>query len=662
MTRSHRASARIQTATLVFLVAAACRGSVPEGTASGVRVDVSPRNAEVVTRGTVGYAAKVVGSSVTQVSWTVQEAGGGSIDPTGLYSAPGTTGVFHVVATSVADPSKSGAGTVNVVAPPALSVAPNPASVAVGGTQQFTVTPGVPVTWSVVQTPSPAKPPPIAFPLRVAPTGRYLVDQNDQPTRIQADAGWLLASAATPAMVDQYLADRAARGFNAFYLMAMVHQDGYASYGAPNAPDNYNGDPPFATPGVFSTAEGNAASVRYWANVESVIDKAAARGMAVMLFFTYLGYSGGNQGWWAEVLAQPSRQALFDWGAWLGSRFRDKTNIIWGTCGDYTPPPGSEGEARVIQMMEGIRSATPASTLFMTEMNSPNTVPTIDAPTIGNLLDMNSYYGYGATGRYTVYEDADRAYRASAKPAWVQEGGYEYENNTGQAPSNSQWLCRRTRLWSSLAGGTAGDGFGSRDVWSLRNWPGSLASPGSRQSTYAFDLFASLPWWALRPSGTGAGYAGKTLVTSGGGSWTPGTIQGLTDTVTSAVTSDGTWLLAYVPGTNNGSAPSTLTIDMTAMSRPARARWWNPATGVFTSIGTALPNTGTRSFTTPASNGDGNDWLLVLDVSPGEACGTITATGLYSAPAAVPAGMTCKVKATLQSSPTVEAFSTVQLR
>jgi hypothetical protein len=72
MTRSHRASARIQTATLVFLVAAACRGSVPEGTASGVRVDVSPRNAEVVTRGTVGYAAKVVGSSVTQVSWTVQ--------------------------------------------------------------------------------------------------------------------------------------------------------------------------------------------------------------------------------------------------------------------------------------------------------------------------------------------------------------------------------------------------------------------------------------------------------------------------------------------------------------------------------------------------------------------------------------------------------------
>jgi len=550
-----------------------------------------------------------------------------------------------------------------VVTPAPLSVSPSPAIIAPGGTQQFTVTPDVGVTWSVVQAGN-AKPAPVApaLPLKVAVGGRYLTDQSSRPFRIQADAGWLLASAATPAMVDQYLADRSARGFNAFYLMAMVHQGGYASSGAPNAPNNYNGDPPFVTPGVFSTAGASAASLRYWANLESVIDKAAARGMVVMLFFTYLGYGGGDQGWWAEILAQPSRQALFDWGAWLGSRFGSKTNIIWATCGDYTPPAGSEGEARVLRIMDGIRSANPVSTLFMTEMSPPSTVPSVDAPTIGGQLDMNSYYGYGANGRYTVYEDADRAYRASTKPVWVQESGYEYENNTGQAPSNTQWLCRRTRFWNSLAGGTAGDGFGNRDVWSLQDWPTSLASAGSRQSTYAFDLLASLPWWDLRPSGTGPGYAGKTLITAGGGSWTPGTIQGLTDTVTSATTSDGKWLLAYIPGTNNGTARTALTVDMTTLSGPARAQWWNPATGTYTPIAAGLPNVGTRSFTTPGDNGDGNDWLLVLDAGTGDSCGTITATGLYTAPVAVAAGVACQVKATLQSDPAVEAFAIVRLQ
>jgi hypothetical protein len=647
----------------LLLTVAACRASPPAAPTPVVRVEVSPAAAEIVTRGTVAYSARVTGSAVTQVAWSVQEAEGGTIDGTGLYTAPAVTGVFHVVATSAADASKSGRGTVTVVAPAALSVSPNPASVPPGGTQEFTVMPDVPVSWGVIQTPTPppaAVPP--SFPLKVAAGGRYLADQTGRPWRVQADAGWLLASAATPAMVDQYLADRSARGFNSFYLMAMVHQGGYASYGAPSAPNNYNGDAPFASPGVFSSAGGDAASQRYWANVESVIDKAAARGMAVMLFFTYLGHAGGDQGWWTEVLAQPSRQALFDWGAWLGNRFRGKANIIWATCGDYTPPSGSEGEARVLRMMDGIRSANPLSTLFMTEMSNPNTVPSVDAPTIGNLLDMNSYYGYGATGRYTVYEDADRAYRASTRPAWVQEGGYEDENNTGKAPSNTPWLCRRTRFWNSLAGGTAGDGFGSRDVWTLQNWPACLASAGSRQSTHAFEFFASLPWWDLRPSGTGPGYAGKTLVTAGGGSWAPGTIQGLTDTVTSSVTSDGKWLLAYVPGTNNGSASSTLGIDMTALSAPARARWWNPVTGAFTSIGAGLANSGTRSFTTPGFNGDGNDWVLVLDVAAAEACGTISAAGLYAAPAAVPPDVTCRVRAALQSNPAVEAFAAIRFQ
>jgi len=52
------------------------------------------------------------------VTWTVQEgATGGSVTAGGLSTAPATASVFHVVATSAADPSVSGRATITVAAP-----------------------------------------------------------------------------------------------------------------------------------------------------------------------------------------------------------------------------------------------------------------------------------------------------------------------------------------------------------------------------------------------------------------------------------------------------------------------------------------------------------------------------------------------------------------
>jgi chitodextrinase len=477
------------------------------------------------------------------------------------------------------------------------------------------------------------------YPLRVSASGRYLVDQFDVPWRVQADAAWLMSTNATPAQVDTYLSTRKSQGFNSFYLMAMVHPNGYGA--APHAPNNASGDPPFATEGVFSTAGASVASERYWAWIDSIVDKAAAQGMVVMLAYTYLGYQGGPQGWYEEVLRQPSRQACADWGYWLGSRYKDKSNVLWFALGDYTPVPGSEGEARTLAIIEGIKAAG-ATQLFMAEPSGGTGVPTIDAPAFASVLDMNSFYGYGLSGRGETYVEADRAWRAlPPKPAWVQEGGYEYENNTGSF-TGKPYETRRTRLWAVLGGGTAGDGFGSIDAWQWQNFPAGLSTPGAAYSTYAFALFASLPWWDLRPSGTAPGYAGKDLITAGRGT------KGATDYVTSALTSDGQWLLAYIP-TTGGTSARTITVDMTAMSGATRARWFNPATGVFTDIASGYDNTGTQGFTSPGNNGTGtNDWVLVLDAAPGPARFSLSVTaagtghgGIISSPAGIDCGSVC---------------------
>src|SRR4030095_5246246 len=169
---------------------------------------------------------------------------------------------------------------------------------------------------------------------------------------------------ATPAEVDTYLSTRRAQGFNAFYLMAIVHPGGYKQ--APRAPDDLAGHPPFASPGDFSTAGATPASEAYWAWIDSIVDKAAARGMAVMLAYTYLGFGGGKEGWAEDILKQSSREACFAWGGWLGNRYRSKPNILWLALGDYTPPPGSELEARTLLILQGIKAAG-ATQLFLAE-------------------------------------------------------------------------------------------------------------------------------------------------------------------------------------------------------------------------------------------------------------------------------------------------------
>ena len=62
----------------------------------------------------------------------------------------------------------------------------------------------------------------------------------------------------------------------------------------------------------------------------------------------------------------------------------------------------------------------------------------------------------------------------------------------------------------------------------------------------------------------------------------------------------------------------TVTVDMTQLSGPLTARWYDPAGGSFTTIaGSPFANAGSTNFTTPGNNADGpgnQDWVLVLEV------------------------------------------------
>jgi hypothetical protein len=129
-----------------------------------VSVSINPPAATVALGARQPFTAAVRGSANTAVTWSVREgAAGGTIDSSGLYTAPATAGIYTVVATSQADPTKSAVATVTV--PIEVSITPTMATV-YSERFQFTATvrgtTNATVFWSI----------------RADSTGRGTIDSN----------------------------------------------------------------------------------------------------------------------------------------------------------------------------------------------------------------------------------------------------------------------------------------------------------------------------------------------------------------------------------------------------------------------------------------------------------------------------------------------------
>ncbi len=102
-------------------------------------VNVSPRVVSTLPGGVVPFVATVTGLASQAVTWALTDAAGGTVDATGKYTAGSTLGTYSIVATSVADPTKSGTATATVtslktdILPADRATVWNPGLNAVGG-------------------------------------------------------------------------------------------------------------------------------------------------------------------------------------------------------------------------------------------------------------------------------------------------------------------------------------------------------------------------------------------------------------------------------------------------------------------------------------------------------------------------------------------------
>lgn len=122
----------------------------PVVTPPAITISVAPATATVAAGGTVQLAAAVTGTTDTAVIWSLLEATGcGTINASGLYTAPAAAATCHAVATSHASSAKTATAVITVsapvvVTPPppppvvAISMSPVKATVVAGKTQAFT--------------------------------------------------------------------------------------------------------------------------------------------------------------------------------------------------------------------------------------------------------------------------------------------------------------------------------------------------------------------------------------------------------------------------------------------------------------------------------------------------------------------------------------------
>lgn len=435
-----------------------------------------------------------------------------------------------------------------------------------------------------------------AFPLRVSKNGRYLVDREDKPFRIQGDSAQSLIVNLTYAEAQSYFSDRQAKGFNTINVNLLEHKFGI------NAPANRRKDAPFTKPGDFSTP-----NEAYFAFADSIIDLAASNGMLLSLAPMYLGYGGGEEGWWKELNSSTNTlEVCFAFGQYLGNRYKNRRNIFWVIGGDYLPPSGSEGEHRLHALMEGIKSSGDAH-LWAGDWNAPSI--STDERMFASEMDLNAVYTSGTKARPGItYDEARVAYEYSPHhPAYLKETGYEDERWVpGDAAS-----VRKYEYWAILEGCTEGGFFGNRDIWEFATadwwsgfsfghgpWQNALNSRGTLDMVRFGQLLDSLPWYDLVPSGS-AGM--KTLLTQAAKDGQP-------DHIAAAATIDRKVLVAYDPESEN------ITVDMAQLKGSLRARWFDPTSGRTTEIpGNPLLGKGTHDFVPPGRNSAGEkDWVLIL--------------------------------------------------
>jgi hypothetical protein len=434
------------------------------------------------------------------------------------------------------------------------------------------------------------------YPVKVSANGRYLVDQNNVPYLLTGDSTQNLTTHVSLTDADKFFADRHEHGFNSDWVNLLTA--GSAMSGR-NDGSTFDGIRPFTRHlnggNDWNDYDLTSPNEAFFARVDEMIRLAAKHEIQIII-------DPAETISWRSTLLTNGPEKCRAYGRYLGNRYKTFDNIVWMSGNDFDQWHDPKCDAVATAEALGIKDKD-SRHLHTAELHVGRSLST-DDPKWAAIVSLNAAYCYRPT-----YIEVLRGYnyRAKTMPVFMVEAVYEFEGN-GQPRVSTPWTLRRQEYWSLLSGAT-GQLYGNGYTWPFKaDWKSHLDTPGAAQMLHLKKFFESRTWYDLVPdqnhSTVTAGY-GTMLVHNDSAA---GEIDS-NDYATTARTADGSLVVSYLP------TRRTVTVDMSRLSKPATARWFDPSDGTYVAIaGSPQANSGFHRFTPSGKNHDGDgDWVLVLE-------------------------------------------------
>ncbi|MCX5637207.1 MAG: glycoside hydrolase family 140 protein [Planctomycetota bacterium] len=421
--------------------------------------------------------------------------------------------------------------------------------------------------------------------LKVSPNKRFLMHKDVTAFFYLGDTAWELFHRLTRDQAERYLENRRQKGFTVIQAVVLGELDGL------NA-QNANGDTPLIENNPTKPNEA------YFRHVDFIVNTAEEKGIYIGMLPTWGDKVTKAWGKGPVLFTNDNLKDAKAYGKFLGSRYKDKPNIIWILGGDRVAD-GVENVWRA--MAEGIKEGDNGRHLITYHPQGGRS----SAEWFHNdlWLDFNMLQSGHSRFDEENYKKISTDYnRSPTKPCFDGEPRYE-DHPVNWKPENG-WFndfdVRQGAYWSLFAG-AHGHTYGCHDIWqmylpgrtpisSARNyWYDVLDLPGAWDMMHVRNLLESRPFLTRVPD--------QSLISGEAGNGGEH-IQ---------ATRGDDYAFIYLP------FGQKVAVVLGKISGQKVKTWWfDPRTGEAKIIGT-YPNSSTREFDPPGEPARGNDWVLVLD-------------------------------------------------
>jgi hypothetical protein len=419
--------------------------------------------------------------------------------------------------------------------------------------------------------------------LVISDNKRYLVHKDGTPFFYFADTAWQLFHRLTREEINHYFQNRVKKGFTVIQAVILAELDGLETPNRYGITPLRNNNPQTPNEAWFE-----------W--IDEVISMAREQGLYIALVPTWGDKVDKKWGTGPEIF---TIENAYEYGKYLGNRYKKTPNIIWMNGGDRS----ADGKNFAIwdALAKGIKSEDRQHLMTFHpqgERSSSEWFHQSDWCDFNICQTSHSQTDYGIYERLLVKD-----YQLNPiKPCMDAEPRYE-DIPIGFNPANGRFDdsdVRQSLYWSLFSGGF-GYTYGCNSIWQFyeegrkpmcdarRSWQESLDLPGSFAIKYARALLESFDYLSRVPDqdfiiSRNNNNKEKVVATRGTG-----------------------YALIYIPT----GKETVISLDKMNTAKQIQLSWFQPCTGIRKPI--KITEAKGNYTARPATQGKGNDWVLILE-------------------------------------------------